>query len=115
MQKKVDLVIKRQVGETIAVVGKKHILALQVLFDRLKPLSDIGRGAGVGESDVPIVDIAVEKLKVLAAFPQDKIVGKTFIVVQKIILDEICGVTKAENKVFVSVMGVVLHDVPEDR
>src|SRR5262249_30829874 len=96
MQKMVDLIIKRQISEAVAVVGEKHVFALYVLFNRLETLSDIGCGAGIDESDVPIVDIAVEKLEILASLPQDKIVGKAFIVVQKIVFDEICGVTKAE-------------------
>src|SRR4030095_2116496 len=115
MQKIFNLIVKGHIGETVAVVGEKHIFALQVLFDRFETLSDISRGTGIGESNVPIVDITVEKLKVLASLSQDKIIGKTLIVVQEIILDEICTVTKAENKVFVTVMGIVLHDVPKDR
>ena len=110
-----NLVIERHVSETVAVVGEKDIVAFQVLFDCLETLSDIGGGTSVSESDVPIVDIAIEKLKVLASFPQDEIVRKTFIVVQKIILDKVGSVTQAENEVIVPVMGVLLHNMPEDR
>src|SRR5262245_52741455 len=98
MQKIFNLIVKGHVSETVAVVREKHIFALQVLFDCFETLSDISRGTGIGESDVPIVDITVEKLKVLASLPQDKIVRKTFVVVQKVILNEVCAVTKAENK-----------------
>jgi len=39
--------------------------------------------SGLGEGDVPVVDVTVEQLEVFAAVGERKVVGDTFVVVQK--------------------------------
>src|SRR5262252_5803100 len=61
------------------------------------------------------MDIASHQFDLPSAVGEDEIVGHAFVIVQKVILDYIRLVTKAEDEILVAVMGVILHHVPEDR
>src|SRR6266481_2583597 len=88
---------------------------LQVGLHRFEPLTNIGIRTGLYKGDGPLVDIAVEKLDVLASLGPDKIVRDGFIVMQKIILDGIALVSEAEDEVLVPEMSVIFHQMPENR
>jgi hypothetical protein len=53
-------------------------------------------------------------LQFLPSIGQDEIVGETLIVIEKIILDHIGLVAKAKDKVFMTVVCVILHNMPKD-
>ena len=69
----------------------------------------------LGESDVPVVDVTVKQLEVFATVGERKVVGDTFVVVQKILFNGVRAVSETQDEVFVAVVRVILHDVPEDR
>src|SRR5277367_4651043 len=51
----------------------------------------------------------------LAALRPDEVVGDGFIIVQKVVFDAVPLVPQAQDKVFVTEMSIVLHQMPEDR
>lgn len=109
-----ELLGERKVGESVAVIGQEYILPLEVLLHCFQALADVGVDARIYKGDLPIVDILIEQLKLSAATGQDKVIGDVFAVVQKISLDSIGPIAKAEDKVFVSKVRIVFHYVPQN-
>lgn len=81
---------------------------------RSQALADVGVQAGLGEGDGPVVDVAGRRFHLPAALAHDEIGGLVGVVVAEEILDEVATVTEAEDEVLVPVVGVELHQVPED-
>src|SRR5438132_10672444 len=108
-----DLIVERQVRKPVTVVGEKDIFTVEILLDRFKTFSEIRGHAGIRESDVPIVNVAIEQLEFFAPSGQNEIVGNAFVVIQEVVLDNIRAMTQAKNEIFMTVMSIVLHDVPE--
>src|SRR5206468_8125671 len=59
--------------------------------------------------------VRVEDLQVLAAVRQEQIVGEVFVVGQEVILNDVTLVPQAQDQLVVPEVGVVLHNVPQDR
>src|SRR3954454_13959462 len=106
--------IKRRVRDDVAVVGEEHLLVLDVRPDSTKTTTDERPRSGVGERDPPVADVGPEVLD-LVAVGQDEVVRDGLVVVQEVVLDRIGPVAEAEDEVTVAVVGVVAHDVPQDR
>src|SRR5277367_5192255 len=115
LAKMFNLLRKWQVGKTIAVVGKELIVLFEVFLDCFQALSDIGMDSRIRKGDPPIMDVGVEKLKILPTTRQDKIIRSALIVIQEVILDCVGPVPQAQNKVLVPKVGVILHYMPKDR
>src|SRR5215469_5751714 len=79
--KVLDLLKQGEVSQSVTVIHKKFFFALQVLFNRFQSLPEIGIDSRVCEGDSPVADVAVEKLQLLPAPPQDKVVSRAFVVV----------------------------------
>src|SRR5260221_427650 len=60
------------------------------------------------------MDITIGQFHALSAFRKDKVVRQTFIVVQKVLLDEITAITEAEYELLVPEMSEISHYVQED-
>src|SRR5690606_18645986 len=71
--------------------------------------------AGIDEGDSPILDVAVDQLPAPAAFREDEVVRDALLVVQEVLLDEVAPISQAEDEVLVPEVGVVLHEMPDDR
>ena len=67
LMKVVDLLVKPQVTEAVAIVRKKFLFAFKVLLHGLQPHADIGGDPGIGKSNSPIMNVAVDQLQILAA------------------------------------------------
>ena len=61
------------------------------------------------------MDVAVQQLKILPALREDEVVRQALAVIQEVVLDDIRAISEAEHEVAMSVVGVVLHDVPQYR
>ena len=61
------------------------------------------------------MNIAAQQFQVLAPFGQHEIVGEAFVVREKVPFDGICLVAEAEDEVVMSIVGVILHNMPQDR
>ena len=55
------------------------------------------------------------QLKILPALREDEVVRQALAVIQEVVLDDIRAISEAEHEVAMSVVGVVLHDVPQYR
>ena len=111
----VDVAEQIEVRHAVGVVGEKHALAFQVVAHLAEALADAGVAARVGEGDLPVLDVAAKELDLLAALGEDEVVGDGLVVVLEVALDGAGAVPEAEDEVLVPVVGVVPHQVPEDR
>src|SRR6267378_2665470 len=73
-EENVDHGRQRQIGNTVAVVRKEHLLTLQKGLNRLEPRADVGVEAGVHECDLPVLDVAGEEIDLTAALAHNEIV-----------------------------------------
>jgi hypothetical protein len=108
-----QLLGKGKIAEAVTVVGQEFILAVQVLFRRPEPLTDIRIDSRVSKGDAPIMNIAVIQLDFAAARGQDEVVRSALAVFKKVSLDGIGAIAEAKDKVFVAIVGVILHHVPK--
>ena len=67
LMKVVDLFVKPQVAETVAIVREKFVFAFKVLLHGLQPHADIGGDSSIGKSNSPIMNVAIDELEILAA------------------------------------------------
>ena len=110
-----DHLVHRGVGEHVAVVGEEHLVLAEVLAYSTQPLADLRAQPGVDEGDAPLADVAAEELHLAAAVGQDEVVGGGLLVVEEVVLDHLGAVAQAQHELGVTEVGVVAHDVPEDR
>src|SRR5262245_1932623 len=59
------------------------------------------------------MDIASCEFNAFAAFGHDKVIRKAFVVVQKILLDQVTSISEAKDELLMSKMSKVLHHMPE--
>src|SRR6266446_552118 len=102
------------VRKAIAVISKKYFLAFQILLGGHQPLADIGGHACVRKRDLPVVNITVKEIYMFPSSRQFEVVGQALVVIQKIVLDRIGTVPKAQYEVLVPEVSVVLHHMPQD-
>ena len=107
--------IERCVGERVAVVGQEQLLAREMVVHPAQPLADRGVEPGVGEGDPPVLDVAAQQLDLAAAVGQHEVVRQRLLVAQEVVLDRVGPVAQAEDELAVPEVGVVAHDVPQDR
>ncbi len=101
--------------ETVAVGQQKWLPVRNVALNRLDPVGGHRVFAGVGKRDVPvlfIVPVVAGDVRLAAQIQRD--VTGVPKVVPEIIFDHIALVAEAQHKVPVAVVGVGLHDVPQD-
>ena len=65
--------VQIQVAEAIAVVGKEHLLACDVLADRPQPLADVAPDSSVDHGNTPVLLRIAEDLDVVAETRDDAI------------------------------------------
>ena len=58
-------------------------------LDRLEALGDSCVGAGLDERDLPVVDIAIQKLDFPATLRPDEVVGDGLVVAEEVVLDDV--------------------------
>ena len=85
-----------------------------MFFDGFQPLPDVRGEAGVYESDVPIINIATQKLDILSTPGEDEIVGDAFVIGTEVIFDDVRLITQTKDEVSVPIMGIIFHHMPED-
>src|SRR5579859_243406 len=115
LAKMFDVTRKRQIRKAVTVIREKRFFPFQILLDRFEALPHVGRDAGVGEGDAPVMNIPIYQVDILSASGEDKIVGDIFIIFHEVVFDGIRAMAKTKDKVFVTVVRVVFHDVPQNR
>src|SRR6266567_429336 len=114
LMKMVELLLEGQIAQTIAVVGQKLLLSMQIFLYRFQALADVGTDSSIGKGNSPIVDITLEQLEILPPTGQNKVVGGALVVLEEVIFDDVRAMSQTQNEVFVPEVSVVLHHVPED-
>ena len=105
--------VQRRVGEQVGVVGEEHLLALEEVSHPTEALTDRRVRAGVDERDRPVLHVAAEQLHPTVA--EHEVGGRRLVVVQEEVLDVMSAMPEAQDEVVVSEVGVVAHDVPQQR
>src|SRR5262249_37026751 len=106
---------KVEISKAISIIRQKYLLVRHIFLHRQQPLSYVRPDAGIGERDLPIMDIAVGKFQALAAFGENEVVRQTFIVIKKVLLDQVTAIPEAKNEFITPKMSKIFHHVPEDR
>ena len=60
------------------------------------------------------MNIAAHQLERFATVGQDKVIGNAFVVLEEIAFDCVGLMTKTKDEIFVTIMRIVLHYVPQD-
>ena len=115
LRKVVDHGRQVDVGEAVAVVGEKHLLALDVLAHGKQALADVAPESGVDHGDAPVSLRIAKGFDVVAEAGDDAIGIDVRPVIEEELLDDIRLVAEAQNEVSVTVLAVVLHQMPKDR
>ncbi len=58
---------KRNIAQTVTIVGQKHLFALEMRLHRLEPFANIGIYPGLNERDGPVINVAIQEIDLLAA------------------------------------------------
>ena len=106
---------KRRISQAVAVRRKEGLVLAEVLPHRAETLPDAAVQARVHERDAPVVDVAADQLDALAALREHEVVAQRLVVVEEEVLDRLGAMAQADDEVLVPEVGVVLHDVPQDR
>src|ERR1017187_294950 len=113
--REIDKIGQGHVAQPITVVGQEHFFAFEMVLYGLEPLSDGAVRAGVDKCNPPVLQVVVEQLDIVTAIGHDKIVQDALIIREEILFNHIGLVAETQDKVLVSEMGIVLHEVPQDR
>ena len=113
--KALDHVRQRRVGQPVAVIGEKDLFVLQRDASRPQALANVAPDSGVDERDAPVRRPFTQNFDLLAEIRNDAVVVRRLLVVQKIILDDIGLVAKAKDEILMTILAIVLHDMPQDR
>src|SRR5262245_14733851 len=80
-----------------------------------QPLADIAPNTCVDHRNAPVLLQIPEYLDLVSKICNDAIGVRLRPVVQEILLDDVRLVAKAQDKVLVAELAIVMHQVPEDR
>ena len=103
------------VGKSVAVVGKEHLLAFDMLAHGQQALADVAPNSGVDHGDAPVLLGIAQDLDVVAETGDDAVGVDVRPVVEEELLDDVRLVAKAQDEILVPVLAVIVHQVPEDR
>ncbi len=111
---RLDVPVEVEIGQAVGVVGKEHLLALQMRANTHQSLADVRVQPRIDERDAPILDVFSKELDRATAVRVDEIVEDALVVFEKEVLDRRPAVAQAQDEVLVAEVGVVLHQVPQD-
>src|SRR6267378_5324570 len=112
---KVEQAADVDVAEAVAVGKQERVVVLEIAGNTLQAATGLGFEAGVGKSDGKILFVvSAHELDVRFAAKANLEVTIHGFVVQEVILDHVAAISEAENELAHSVVGVHLHDVPQD-
>src|SRR5882672_6781933 len=103
----IDHIWQRCIGQAIAVIGEKNLLILDETTDGNQPLSNISPDSSIHERDAPIRWLFAKYLDLLSEIRDDTIAIRCPLVVQEIVLDDVCLVPEAKNEILMPVLAVV--------
>src|SRR6267143_3905229 len=111
----VEQVADVDVAQAVAVGKQERVVVLEIAGNALQATTGLGFEAGIGEGDGKILFVvSTHELDLRFAAKADSEVTIHGFVVQEVVLDHVATISEAENELAHSVVGVHLHDVPED-
>ena len=102
------------VGQAIAVVGEKIFVILHELADGEQTLTDVAPYSGVDQRYTPIRRALAQQLDLVAKLRDRAVAVGDLTIVQKVILHNVRLVAEAQDEIPMTILAVVLHDVPKD-
>src|SRR5690606_16379102 len=108
-----DVLVERQIGQAVSVVGEELRLVLEITPYTSQPLTNVRMQPGVDERDAPFVEIRAFELDLLAALRQCKIVRHAFVVIEEVFADQIAPISQTQDELLVAKVRVIAHQVPE--
>src|SRR5262249_51463571 len=108
---------KLHVRQAVAVRREEHLVVADEPLDGLEALADLQPQPGVGEGDSPVDRILLEQLdaRLRTTALEDEVARERLVVCEEVLLDRLSLVTEAEDELAMAPVGVVAHDVPENR
>src|SRR6267378_2339123 len=103
------------VAQAVAVGKQERVVVLEIAGNALQATTGLGFEAGIGEGDGKILFVvSAHELDLRFAAKTNSEVTVHGFVVQEVILDHVAAISEAEDKLAHSVVGVHLHDVPQN-
>lgn len=106
--------VDRCVGEAVGVARKEGATAFEVRPHPTQALADQRMQARIDERDAPVLHVARQHSHIVAATLEHEVVRQPLLVLEEVLLDVAGAVAEAEHEIVVPLVGVVLHDVPQD-
>src|SRR6266853_6089005 len=112
---KVEQAADVDVAQAVAVGKQERVVVFEIAGNALQAATGLGFEAGVGKSDGKILFVvSAHELDLRLAAEANLEVTIHGFVVQEVILDHVAAIPEAENELAHSVVGVHLHDVPQN-
>src|SRR6266403_3636901 len=112
---KVEQAADVDVAEAVAIGKQERVVVVEIAGNALQAATGLGFEASVGKSDGKILFVvSAHELDLRFAAKANLEVTIHGFVVQEVILDHVAAVSEAEDKLAHSVVGVHLHDVPQN-
>ena len=108
--KAIDHIRQRRVGQSVAVVGEEDFLLLDEMSDRYETFSDIAPDPGIYECNPPIRRPFTQNFDLFAEVRDDAVAVCRRLVVQEILLDDVCLVSEAKDEILMPVLAVVFDE-----
>src|SRR5437879_4215876 len=113
--KVLEILRQWEIGEPIAVVGEEGRVVSEIALDCPEPLADVRAQTGVGERDLPLVDVPTIEGDVLTPAGQLEVVRQALVVIEEVLLDQVASIAETQDELGVAEIRVVLHQMPDDR
>ena len=84
-----DELVEGSVGEEVAVIREKDLVVADVVPDGFQALADVSVDAGIGEGDLPVLDVGALELEAPAPVREGEVVRERLVVLQKVALDHV--------------------------
>src|SRR6266404_3278602 len=103
------------IAKAVAVGKQERVVVLEITGNALQTAAGHGFEAGIGKSDGKILFVvSAHELDVRFAAKANLEVAIHGFVIQEVILDHVAAISEAQNELAHSVVGIHLHDVPQD-
>jgi hypothetical protein len=103
------------IREPVAVIGKKHLLALDISAHSKQALANIAPDSGVDHADAPLLLGIANRLDLGAETRDDAVSVGVRPIVEEELFDCVCLITEAQDEVLVSILAIIVHQMPENR
>ena len=115
-RKDFDVRIEVEIGEAVGVVGEEHLVAIEVRAAPRRRRSPMLVVSPVSTNVIRQSSMSrLQQVDLAPALGQDEVVRHALVVLEEELLDLVAAVAEAQDEVLVPEVGVVLHQVPQDR